>query len=133
MFPTWAIVLLALAFAALVIFAGGGLIAARRHRRAAPKPFGERVGEVDRALATARAEDRGWDRALLEDVARRELAARRPESEVQGLELVQVIDRPGTDEDQAMFRVVCADGPATLTLGRRAGAWFSEALVDERG
>ena len=33
--------------------------------------------------------------------------------------LVQVVDRPGVDEDEAVFH---ADGE-TLTMGRRGGEW----------
>jgi hypothetical protein len=42
---------------------------------------------------------------------------------VRELHLVQVVDRPGTDEDQAVFRVVTDRGERTLVLGRRDGAW----------
>ena len=41
------------------------------------------------------------------------------------LVLIEVLDRPGTDEDQAVFR--CGD--AHLTLGRRNGEWVSESLT----
>lgn len=131
MFPTWAIVLLALVFLALVIFVGGGMIARRRHRYAAPEGFDRAVGEADRALAVAEAEDRGWRRATLEDAARRELAAARPGAPVRELTLVQVLDRPGTDEDRAVFEVVADERTRlTLTLGRRGGEWFAESLAD---
>ena len=42
------------------------------------------------------------------------------------LALVQVIDRPGTDEDKAVFRVVSAAGESRLKLGRQAGEWRPE-------
>ncbi len=41
------------------------------------------------------------------------------------LQLVQVVDRPGTDEDQAVFRAVTDSGERTLVLGRRDGAWVA--------
>ena len=37
----------------------------------------------------------------------------------------EVLDRPGTDEDQAIFR--CGD--ERLTLGRRGGEWVHESLT----
>jgi hypothetical protein len=33
------------------------------------------------------------------------------------------VDRPGTDDDQAVFRVVTDRGDHTIVLGRRDGAW----------
>jgi hypothetical protein len=40
------------------------------------------------------------------------------------MQLVQVIDRPGTDADQAVFRVETADGDEhRITLGRTGGVW----------
>jgi hypothetical protein len=36
---------------------------------------------------------------------------------------VQVLDRPGTDADQAVFRVRTTDGDHTVTLGRTDGVW----------
>ena len=65
---------------------------------------------------TAAAQDRGWDRDTLEDAARRIYATERG-GEPPELALVEVRDRPGTDEDQAVFR--CGD--EQLTLGRRDG------------
>jgi hypothetical protein len=34
-----------------------------------------------------------------------------------------VIDRPGTDEDRAVFRFVTDAGTFRLTLGRKSGEW----------
>ena len=40
---------------------------------------------------------------------------------------MQVIDRPGTDDDHAVFR--CGpEGRERLTLGRRDGQWVLETL-----
>ena len=36
---------------------------------------------------------------------------------------MQVVDRPGTDEDQAVFRVITDDGSEDLVLARRGDAW----------
>jgi hypothetical protein len=43
--------------------------------------------------------------------------------------LVQVLDRPGTDEDKAVFRFHTEDGEAQLTLGRSGGEWVSEEIA----
>ena len=38
--------------------------------------------------------------------------------------LVQVVDKPGTDADQAIFHVKTADGAEhRMTLGRTGGEW----------
>ena len=78
---------------------------------------------AERELAKAHAADKGWDPALLHAAARarRRRAVRR--AAVTGLQLVQVIDKPGTDADQAVFRVETADGEQSLTLGRTGGVW----------
>jgi hypothetical protein len=39
--------------------------------------------------------------------------------------LIEVIDRPGTDADKAVFRV---GGRELLTLGRREGEWVHDSL-----
>ena len=79
--------------------------------------------EADQALALARAEDRGWERGALEAAARTAFAARSP-AEIRELLLLQVVDRPGTEEDQALFRVVTDAGSEEILCVRDAdGAW----------
>jgi len=80
------------------------------------------VREADQALALARAGDRGWERAVLEAAAREAFAARSP-AEVRELLLMQVVDRPGTEEDQALFRVVTDVGSEEILLVRHGDAW----------
>jgi hypothetical protein len=123
--PTWAIIVLAVFAAFLLLALGGALAASLRNRRRADR-FGSRIDEVDRALADARATDRGWERGVLEAAARRAFEVERPGLEIHELTLVQVVDRPGTEEDKAVFRVVAADTRVQLTLGRVAGEWVSE-------
>ena len=41
---------------------------------------------------------------------------------------MQVLDRPGTEDDKAVFRVVAADAQARVTLGRVDGEWVGEAV-----
>ena len=81
--------------------------------------------EADAMLAAAHAEDKGWERSALENAARRAYSETYGEGDVHELHLVQVVDRPGTEEDQAVFRVVTDRGERTLVLGRRDGAWVA--------
>ena len=108
------LVLLAL----LVLLAIGGAVATARRTRAREATVQAQLREANEALAAAHADDKGWERDTMEDAARRAYAERHggPPAE---LRLVQVVDRPGTDEDEAVFH---ADG-RELVLGRHDGAW----------
>ena len=122
---TWEIVVAIVVGVVLLLFVLG-LVANTRMRRARERSLDEQIRAADNALAEARALDRGWDPALLESAARTAFASRRPGIEPDRFELVQVVDRPGTDADEAVFRVVGADGSeSTVTLGRRDGAWVA--------
>lgn len=114
-----AIVVVAILVVLLVLFIGGYVVLGRR-RVASEAELKHRIEAADAALADARAEDKGWERATIEAAARAAIAPR----EARELHLVQVVDKPGTDADQAVFRVVLQDGAEeTVTLGRRDGAW----------
>ena len=117
--PTWLIIVLVV----LVVLAVGGAIAVRRRMAANEQRFELTLAQVNQDLAAAHAEDNGWERDALEAAARRVYTAERG-SEPAELELVQVIDRPGTDDDHAVFSI----GRERLTLGRRDGEWVLEAL-----
>jgi hypothetical protein len=123
--PTWAIIVLAV-FAAFVLLALLGAVAASLRNRRRRERFGTSLDEVDRSLADARATDRGWERGALEAAARRAFEAERPGLEIRELTLVQVVDKPGTEEDKAVFRIVAGDVRARLTLGRVNGEWVGE-------
>ncbi|HEU4974666.1 MAG TPA: hypothetical protein VFT50_06215 [Baekduia sp.] len=118
--PTVLIVVAAL----LVLLFVGGLIANARRHAADRERLRARVEAADEALAAARAQDRGWERSAMEAVARAALEAGPTTGAVRELHLVRVLDRPGTDADEAEFRALLADGrEETLTLGRRDGTW----------
>ena len=122
---TWEIIVLAIV-ALIVLLAVGGAVARRRQLERSQGRFDQSLAQVNRDLAAAHAEDNGWERSLLEDAARQAYASERG-SDPAELELVQVIDRPGTDDDHAVFSC----GPEArerLTLGRRDGQWVLEAL-----
>src|SRR5689334_8000283 len=86
--------------------------------------FEQRLVAANEALADARAEDRGWDLPALEEAARSVVAQKHPNLNVRKLSLVQVIDKPGTEDDQARFHVDVAMGrDIEVLLGRRGGEW----------
>ena len=106
----------------VALFFAGGYFANRRRQTVLDERLHAQIEAADAALADARAVDRGWDRATIEAAARAAVAPR----EIRALHLVQVVDKPGTDADQAVLRLVAADGTeSTLTLGRREGAWVA--------
>jgi hypothetical protein len=117
--PIWLIIVIAV----LALLAVGGAYARTRQLRRSRPAFDTHLEQVNRDLAAAAAQDRGWDRDTLEDAARRIYAAERG-AEPPSLQLVEVLDREGTDQDQAVFR--CGD--EQLTLGRRDGQWVHESL-----
>jgi hypothetical protein len=106
----------------LVVLLVGGVVANRRHVRGEEDEFRVQLREADQALARARAEDRGWDRDALEVAARAAFAQRSPAA-IRELMLVLVVDRPGTAEDQAVFRVVTEAGSEDIVLARRGDGW----------
>jgi hypothetical protein len=110
--PTWLIIVIVV----LVILVVGGVIARNRQLSRSRPAFERALAQVDRDLAAAAASDRGWDRA-------RRICAERLGAEPDELTLVEVIDRPGTDEDQAVFDVSAGGERHRVTLGRRDGDW----------
>ena len=116
--PTWLIIVIVV----IVVLAVGGIIARTQQLKRSRPAFERSLEQVNRDLAAAAASDRGWDRATLEDAARRIYASEHGGEPVE-LVLVEVRDRPGTDEDEAVFR--CGD--THLTLGRRDGQWVHAA------
>jgi type II secretory pathway pseudopilin PulG len=117
-----AIVLIALA-ALILLLLLGGYVAARRRNEARSGRLLREVAAANEALAAARAGDRGWDRDTIDAAARAAHLARRPGADISAVHLTQVVDRPGTDEDQARLHVVDHDGDHEVVLGRRGGEW----------
>ena len=114
------IVLLVVLVLLLLLFAGGYVANARR-RRAERARLRELALQADQHLAAAHAQDKGWERTGLEAAAHEAFRARAGRAPTE-LTLVQVVDRPGTDEDEAVFE---ADGER-LVLRRRGDRWVSE-------
>ena len=111
----------------LVVLVGGGMIARWMWLRRNEARFRARLEQANHDLAEAAAQDRGWDRENLEAAARRFCAEHRGD-EPSELLLVEVLDRPGTDEDLAVFHVVTEGRRETLTLGRSEGEWMLERI-----
>ena len=122
--PTWLIIVLAVFVALVIVLAAGGAYARKRQLAASRPRFDAHLAQVNRDLAAAHAQDRGWAREGLERAAREAWVAERAGAEPTELTLVQIVDRPGTDEDKAVFAV----GAERITLGRRDGAWVFERL-----
>jgi uncharacterized protein YneF (UPF0154 family) len=119
------LLIVVLIFVVLAIaLAVGGWIATRRRTEASSDSLREQLRIADEALARAHAEDNGWDRVTMEQAAMAAFAVDHGDAPIHDLQLVQVVDRPGTDEDEALFRVRTDDGEHELRLGRRDGTWI---------
>ncbi len=115
------IVLIVLAVV-LVVFIGGGMIAAARRAKQAEAALKAKIAVADQALAAAHAGDNGWVAEQMEAAARAGWAG--GGEAVAAAHLVQVIDRPGTDSDEAVYRLVGTAGTERDVRVRRTGdAW----------
>lgn len=122
---TLAIILIVIAVI-LTLALVGGLLATRKRAQAGAADYARHVAAADQALEQARAADRGWDRALLEDAARSALSEQHPDFAYDALHLVLVDDRPGIDEDRAQFAAVGSGGERRVVLVRGAAGWSAE-------
>jgi hypothetical protein len=86
------------------------------------------LARADQALEAARAADKGWERVLLEEAARKILAEERPGWRYDRLELVLVDDRPGVAEDRAQFLATAPDDQVRLLLTRTGGGWIAKIV-----
>ena len=126
---TVAAILIAFAVVVLLLVIGG-YVSARRRQRLHAGDYDRHLAEADRHLELARASDRGWDRAVMEEAARRALAQHRPGFSPERLDLVLVDDQPGVAEDRAHF-VAAGDGEQVrLVLTRGQGGHWSAAPDD---
>jgi type II secretory pathway pseudopilin PulG len=121
---TFAVVLIVVAAVLLLLFIGG-FIANERRQRAQAADLQAQITAADQALAQARAGDRGWDLDVLQAAARAAFASRSDGREPDRLHLVQVVDRPGTDADECVFRAVHGHHEEDVVLGREGGQWVA--------
>lgn len=120
------IVLIALVVLVALFFIGGLVYSRRRLMDPSLEPH---IRRADQMLEEARANDRGWDRGLLEEAARRTLAEERPGFGVKQMHLVLVDDRPGVEEDRAHMLAVADEGEARVVLTRNPeGEWILERI-----
>ena len=122
------LVILLVILAVVVLLAAGGALAQRRRMERNRGVFESQLDQVNQDLAAAHAEDRGWEREALDAAARDALARERPGAEAERLTLTRIVDRPGTDEDKAIYRVGDPLHGEELRLGRQGGAWVLESL-----
>jgi len=125
--PTWLAIVLGVFVLLVLVLAIGGVYGRRRQLAATQGRFDTHLAQVNRDLAAAHAEDRGWARDVLESAARAAYAAERG-AEPSELTLMQIVDRPGTDDDKAVFAVSADAREERLTLGRADGEWVFERL-----
>jgi hypothetical protein len=109
--------------AVLLVLAVGGFLAQRRRMASTEEQFRAGIAQADRDLAAAHAQDNGWDRERLEAAARRVFAEQHPGHEIDDLALVQVVDKPGVDADEAVFAVRGGGHEHRVVLGRAGDGW----------
>ena len=109
-----------------VLFFVGGLIVIRRRKREHAGELEGKIRAADRALAAARAADRGWDPVLMETAAREAIERDRPGFRYEKLHLVSVDDQPGTDHDRAELAAVGDEGVVRVQVARRGDSWVGE-------
>jgi hypothetical protein len=124
---TLEIILIVVAGLIVIVFVGGVIGVRVRDRRNAAQ-FEPHVRAADAALEQARALDRGWDRAVMEEACRGALREQRPDLLYDDLHLVLVDDQPGVDEDRAHFVAVGPDGQARVVLSRTGDHWGPESV-----
>ena len=124
---TLTIVLLVLAALLVLVFVGGLLGARRRDQVQAPD-YARHLAEADHALEAARAEDRGWDREIMEQAVTLALEKEHPGVQFERIDLVLVDDRPGVEEDRAQFEAVAGDRRVRVTLARGDAGWHAEQV-----
>src|ERR1700750_1919958 len=115
--PLWLIIVIVV----LILLAGGGILA-RRRQLGRTRPALERsLTQADRDLAAAAAAHRRSAGDRREAAARRISADGHDGAQPGSLTLVEVLDRPGTDEDEAVFE---ADGQR-VHIGRGGDDWIA--------
>jgi hypothetical protein len=117
------LIILTVIVVVLAILVAGGIAISRRRAREEETHLQADLEAANRARARAHADDKGWHRERLEQAAR-EAFAERSAADVRELQLVQVVDRPGTEDDQAVFRVITDHGSEYLHLNRHGDAWL---------
>jgi len=119
---TLAVILIAVAIVVVTLLIVATLAVRRRMERERPE-YERHLAAADHALEAARASDRGWDREVMEDVARAALNEHRPGWSFRSLDLVLVDDRPGVAEDCAHFEASDGEERVLVVLTRGESGW----------
>jgi hypothetical protein len=122
----WLLIVIIVVVLVLVFLVGGALAVQRRNHATGSRLLAD-LAAANEQLAQARAGDRGWDRDVIDAAARAAHLSANPQALISAVHLVQVIDRPGTDDDEAVVHVEDASGEHTLRLNRRGDEWFAAA------
>lgn len=123
---TFGLVLVAVVVLVLLLMVGG-FVASGREARRREAELKARVERADADLAAAHAGDHGWDAAQMEAAARAAWEGSPHAGEpIDHLQLVQVVDHPGTEADEAVYRIRGRHGHEhEIVLKRVGGAWQS--------
>jgi hypothetical protein len=120
------VILIVVAVVVLLLLLGGARVARKRLERG---DLTKNIEAADRALEHARAEDRGWDRSVLEAACQEAIRSHRPDFLCETIALVLVDDRPGVEDDRAHLIASGPGGQARVILGRSAGGdWAVESI-----
>jgi hypothetical protein len=122
---TWLLILIIVVAVLVVVFLVGGIIAAQRRSRASEGHLLADVAAANEQLAQARAQDRGWDRDTIDTAARAAHLEAHPGAQIRAVHLVQVMDRPGTEDDEAVLHIDDDTGQHTVRLGRHGDDWHA--------
>jgi len=122
---TWLLIVIIVLVVLFVVFLVGGIVAVGRRSRATESRLLADLASANEHLAQARALDRGWDRDTIDAAARAAHLATRPDAKITAVHLIQVIDRPGTDDDEAVLHIDDDAGEHTIRLGRRGDEWYA--------
>jgi hypothetical protein len=124
---TLALILIVAALVVVVLLTVA-TVAVRKRTERDSDAYREHLASADHALEAARASDRGWDRSVMEDVARAALNERRPSWDFRSLDLVLVDDQPGVHEDRAHFEASDGEARVLVVLTRGDAGWTAGEL-----
>ena len=129
--PTWLAIVLGVFVALVLILAVGGAIARKRQLERTQGRFDEHLAQVNRDLAAAHAQDRGWARETLEAAAAGRLGVRaRPDAPADSPHPRADRRPPGHRGRQGRLRGRRRGAKVErLTLGRRDGDWVNEGIA----
>lgn len=109
--------------AVIFVLALGGVAASRKRLQRHAADLDRQIESANEKLALAHAGDKGWNPEVIQRKAREGLQKAQPEVEIEKMSLIHVVDKVGTDNDQAVFHVFTQAAEYRVTLGRQDGQW----------